>query len=130
MFTIIGQFIRGLILGWILSLIGYLIKRALSRAFGGQNPFDPASPHSHRHDQPTRQHDANVIETIWVGMKTDQLLKNFGSPQSKQVIPYGAVWTYANLNGAAGTETEVTIQHDAVVSWQDKRREPPAAITG
>lgn len=120
MFLIIGRFLKGIILGWILSLIFYLVKRALARAFGAVQQ----SQHSSRHSQSEHQNQQSsspshdVVETIWAGMSVTQLRTTFGTPQSKQNIQGGEIWAYANLNGQ-GTETSITIQNGMVVSWQN-----------
>jgi hypothetical protein len=118
MFLIIGRFIKGIILGWILSLIFYLAKRALARMFGQMQQTQASSrthPDPHQQSYSTG-HD--VVETIWAGMSVTQLRTTFGTPQSKRNIQGGEIWVYANLNGQ-GTETSITIQNGMVVSWQN-----------
>ena len=118
MFLFIGRFLKGIILGWILSLIFYLVKRALARAFGAVQQTQASS---RTHSDPYQQSSSpshDVVETIWAGMSVTQLRTTFGTPQSKQNIQGGEIWAYANLNGQ-GTETSITIQNGMVVSWQN-----------
>jgi hypothetical protein len=118
MFLIIGRFIKGIILGWIMSLIFYLVKRALARAFGN---VQQSQQSSRTHADPYQQSSStghDVVETIWAGMGVNQLRTAFGTPQSKQNIQDGEIWTYANLNGQ-GTETAITIQDGVVISWEN-----------
>jgi hypothetical protein len=120
MFLIIGRFIKGIILGWILSLIFYLVKRALARAFGN---VQQAQQSSRTHADPYQQSSSaghDVVETIWAGMSINQLRTAFGTPQSKQNIQGGEVWVYANLNGQ-GTETAITIENGMVSNWSNQQ---------
>ena len=119
MFVFIGRFLKGLILGWIISLVMYLAKRALARAFGQmQQPQQPRS-----NPQPAEGND--IVETMWAGMSIDQLRATFGTPQSKQATASGDIWVYANLNGQ-GTETSITITNGVVTSWQNAPSEKKA----
>ncbi len=96
-----------------MSLIFYLVKRALARTFGNM-----PEPHQQPNPQNTSSsHD--VVETIWAGMSVNQLRTTFGTPKSKQNSQGGEVWVYANLNGQ-GTETEITIENGMVAGWKDK----------
>ena len=120
MFLFIGRFLKGIILGWILSLIFFVVKRALARAFGTVQQSQNSSRHKqseHQNQQSSSSH-TDVVETIWVGMNVNQLRTTFGTPQSKQNIQSGEIWLYANLNGQ-GTETEISIQNGIVTSWQN-----------
>ena len=102
-----------------MSLIFYLAKRALARMFGQMQQQKQQS--SRTHADPYQQSSStghDVVETIWAGMGVNQLRTAFGTPQSKQNIQGGEVWTYANLNGQ-GTETSITIENGMVKSWQN-----------
>ena len=102
-----------------MSLIFYLVKRALARMFGQMQQQKQQS--SRTHADPYQQSSStghDVVETIWAGMGVNQLRTAFGTPQSKQNIQDGEIWTYANLNGQ-GTETAITIQDGVVISWEN-----------
>lgn len=110
----------------------YLVKRALSKAFNGQMPQTPRG-HQRQSQQPSKntyahtsanQNHHDVVETMWVGMSTEQLRRSFGWPLQKETSVEGEVWIYANLNGQ-GTQTSITIQNAAVTGWQDFRAEQP-----
>lgn len=103
----------------------YLIKRALTRAFGNmpqqsQNRAQQNAPHYPPRNTPPSQ---DVVETIWAGMSIAQLQQAFGAPSSKQVTASGEIWTYSNLNGY-GIQTAITIEGGAVKSWVDSRPAP------
>lgn len=116
-----------------MSLIFFLVKRMLAKAFGA----DMLDPQAHNRttpqqrpssSQPYSQRTANqntldVVETMWVGMSADQLRAAFGVPLSKENIAGGEVWIYANLNGQ-GVQTAITIQNNLVAHWQDIRTPP------
>ncbi len=115
MFLFITRFLKGMIIGWIMSLIMYLVKRALAKSFG--NMPQQNSQHPQYKPQPSQpQHD--VVETIWAGMTTDQLRTAFGAPQSKEKNEANEIWVYPNLNGH-GTQTRITIENNAIKQWQD-----------
>ena len=134
MFTFIGRFLKGLIVGWIMSLMMYLVKRALSKALGGHMPGaqnrtrpHPSSQTSQQntYSRPTsHQNQDDVVETIWVGMSTDQLRRSFGAPLQRETVANGEIWSYANLNGQ-GIQTRVAIHKHAVTGWQDHPLENP-----
>lgn len=109
-----GRFLKGIILGWILSLIFYLVKRALARVFGQMQQTQQST----RQQSSSASHD--VVETIWAGMSINQLRTAFGTPQSKQNIQGGEIWVYANLNGQ-GTETAITIRDGVVSNWKNQQ---------
>lgn len=119
-----------------MSLIFYLVKRMLAKAFGvdafnPQNgrktaPKQPSQPYSN-YQQTANQNALDVVETMWVGMSAQQLMSAFGSPSTKQIVAGGEIWTYANLNGN-GTQTAVTIQNGLVSSWQNKQTNSPASF--
>ena len=131
------RFFKGLILGWITSLMMFLVKRMLAKAFGmsagdlrhtaQKRAYQPSAGHTARNPYTQRstanQNHVDVIETLWVGMSVEQLKSAFGMPQSKQTVAGGEVWTYANLNGQ-GTQTIVSITGGKVASWQDISSRP------
>lgn len=124
MFGFILKFVKGLIVGWIVSLMMYLAKRVISKAFG-VDAISPKSAQPQRKSNPYKTNSANqnsqdVVDTIWVGMSVDQLLKSFGEALTKQYVAGGEVWTYLNLNGQ-GTQTAITIRNGMIVTWQDIR---------
>jgi hypothetical protein len=110
MFLFISRLIKGIILGWITSLILFLLRRALSKAFGTPPPYNqPNTPNTNGHD---------IVETLWAGMSAQHLQKTFGNPLKKTIIAGGEIWTYANLNGS-GSRTDVTLSQGMVEKWQD-----------
>jgi hypothetical protein len=107
----VGRFIKGILLGWIMSLIFYLAKRILAQIFNSR-------PMSRSDDAPNPVSQKDIVETIWAGMSRDQLHTSFGMPQSKENTQGGEVWVYANLNGQ-GTETSIVIEAGLVKSWKN-----------
>lgn len=78
---------------------------------GGAAP-DPSS--SSATPYPTR----DIVDTVWEGMRAEQLEKSFGLPKSKMTSGTQEIWIYTNLNGQ-GTETSITLENGIVVFWQD-----------
>lgn len=129
MLRFIAQFLKGLILGWIASLMMLLVKKMLSRAFGVE-AINPQDAPKQRKTNPYKNNSANqnsldIVETIWVGMSTAQLVKSFGPALTKQYRGTQEIWTYLNLNGQ-GTQTAIAIENGVVVNWQDSRRDMSA----
>lgn len=121
MLTFIARFFKGLIIGWIMSLIMFLVKRALAKSFGsmqdGQQSAQPQNRRAEGHD---------IVETIWAGMSTAQLRNTFGRPKTINPATNGEVWIYTGLNGV-GIDTAVTIENNLVKHWHDIRDTLPAA---
>jgi len=129
MFLFIARFLKGLILGWIMALIFYLVKRALTRTFGNmpqQTENGAQQNHTQNTYNPSPTHD--VVETIWAGMSVAKLKRTFGAPVRTQNVAGGEVWTYTNLNGH-GTETAITIQNGVVLGWQDTPHPAPPSLS-
>lgn len=107
-----------------------LVKKMLAKAFGfDAMPPQTASP-KHRKTNPYKNNSANqnsldIVETIWVGMSSAQLMKSFGPALTKQYRGNQEIWTYLNLNGQ-GTQTAIAIENGVVVNWQDSRRDMSA----
>jgi hypothetical protein len=121
MLTFIARFFKGLIIGWIMSLIMYLVKRALTKSFGSmQGAQQPPRPQNQR----AEGHD--IVETIWAGMSTAQLRTSFGAPKTINPATNGEVWIYTGLNGQ-GIDTAITIENNSVKHWQNIRDTLPAA---
>lgn len=124
MITFALRWFKGLILGWIMSLVFMLVQRMLKRAFGAATAQHPdtmgntPSPHPAPND--------NVVETIWAGMPAPQLRRTFGEPRTVNMTQNGEVWTYANLNGQ-GTRTAITIERGIITTWQDIRDPLPSS---
>lgn len=105
-----------------MAFVFYLVKRALTKAFGGDmfgqassgGGAAPDSSSSSATSYPTR----DIVDTVWEGMRAEQLEKSFGLPKSKMTSGTQEIWTYANLNGQ-GTETSITLENGIVVFWQD-----------
>jgi len=112
MLLFIIRWFKGLIVGWMIGLILFMVRRIIARAFGNiQEAQNNATP-PHRH-----QNDGSVIETIWAGMTTTQLTRTYGEPERKNKIgPDSEVWTYSNFEGSP-LPTDVTIQHGKVTGW-------------
>lgn len=103
-----------------MSMLFFLIQRALAKAFGqaAERTGDTSSPH--------RQHSTqDIVETIWVGMSASQLRNSFGSPKAIRPTPSGEVWTYSNLSHVGG-DTDVVMGNGVVQSWGNK---PSAALS-
>jgi len=119
-----------------MSLVFFLVRRALAKAFGGTNPMQQQGqqqrghqPHANPRQPRQTANNSDVVETIWAGMSATQLRTSFGMPQSKQNIQGGEIWVYANLNGQ-GTETEITIENGIVSGWKDTVSPPPTLSQG
>lgn len=102
----------------------YLAKRMLSKAFG-VDAINPKGANAPRKQNPYKnnsanQNNADVVDTIWVGMSVHQLLKSFGEALTKQYVANGEIWTYLNLNGQ-GTRTAITIKNGVIANWEDIR---------
>jgi hypothetical protein len=124
MFRFILKFVKGLIIGWIATLMMFLVKRMLSKAFGVNMP-NPQNADRQKKPNPYKNNSANqnsldIVDTIWVGMSVAQLLKSFGPALTKQYRGSREIWTYLNLKGQ-GTQTAVAIENGSVVNWQDMR---------
>lgn len=135
MFTFLARFLKGVILGWITTLIIYLIKRMLTKAFGNM-PAHDRSYHPEHSEQFGRAGssewrtppDHNIVDTLWEGMSAGQLRQSFGSPQEVVRSGESEVWVYANLNGQ-NTTTSVTLENGIVTYWRDTNI-PRKAISG
>ncbi|HNQ92443.1 MAG TPA: hypothetical protein PKI93_05865 [Alphaproteobacteria bacterium] len=114
MLLFIARWFKGLIVGWIIGLILFMLKRALSRAFGNLEGLEG----SQGTPQPRRYpNDGSVVETLWAGMSAAQLTATFGPPDLKNKTgPNSEVWTYSTFNGKP-EPTAVTIQNGKVTSW-------------
>lgn len=121
MLLFIARWFKGLILGWILSLIFLMVRKMLERAFGGPLPKDfmgaPSAKGTGRTNRPYPP-QGDVIDTIWIGMTKDQLLQSLGSPESRIISGlHSQVWTYARWNGQ-NTPAKVTLTEDKVSAWE------------
>jgi hypothetical protein len=128
MFRFIAKFLKGLILGWIASLMMMLVKKMLSKAFG-VDAINPQNAPQQRKQNPYKNNSANqnslnIVETIWVGMSTAQLIKSFGPALTKQYRGTQEIWTYLNMSGQ-GTQTAIAVENGIIVNWQVNR--PDAA---
>ncbi|HOO49884.1 MAG TPA: hypothetical protein PLK94_01200 [Alphaproteobacteria bacterium] len=125
MLTLFGRWLKGLIAGWLMAFIFFLIKRALQRAFG-----DVASMQAEAQNDPTRAarhgNTSDIIETIWIGMSADQLRMTFGAPTSKEKVSFTQEnWIYQKWQGR-DTPTKVTLENNKVTSWEEL---PPLQIS-
>lgn len=114
MLLFLARWFKGLIIGWIISLILFMLKRALSRAFGNMEGLDSAQ----NAPQPRKyQNDGSVVETLWAGMTPAQLTATFGPPSSKNKTgPNSEVWTYSMFGGKPDP-TQITIENGMVTGW-------------
>jgi hypothetical protein len=124
MLLFVGQWIRGLILGWVVALIFYLVKRLLARAFGQMNqPVDIQKSKDESSDifevRGHQPRDQNVVETIWVGMTASQLIAAFGHPQRTEKKGPQDIWVYTNITGH-GAETAISLDQNRVSDWQNR----------
>lgn len=122
MFRFIFKFLKGLIVGWIVSLMMYLVKRMLAKAFGA-GPINSQPHQNPKNWNPNRTSSANqnrqdIVETMWVGMSASQLVNSLGPALTKDYSGNREIWTYLNLKGQ-GTKTAVAIENGIVVNWQD-----------
>lgn len=128
MLLFIARWLKGLILGWILSLIFLMIRKMLERAFGGPLPKGFMGPSSAKGTNRTNRPytpQGDVIDTIWIGMTKDQLLQSLGSPEARVISGlHTQVWTYARWNGQ-NTPAKVTLIEDKVSAW-DLQKEADA----
>ena len=105
-------------------------KRIMSRALGIEAKAAPSG--SQKKSYPYKNNSANqnrsgtdIVETIWVGMKAEQLVQSLGPALTKQYQGNREIWTYLNLKGQ-GTQTAIALQNGVVVNWQDIRQNPAA----
>lgn len=124
MLLFVGQWIRGLILGWVVALIFYLVKRLLTKVFGQMNrPVDREKPKNQSSDifgvSRGQAPDQNVVETIWVGMTTSQLIAAFGHPQRTEKKGPQDIWVYTNITGN-GAETAISLFQNRISDWQNE----------
>lgn len=122
MLTFFFRWFKGLIIGWLMSLVFFLVRRALTKTFGQMNGPQPdvsRHPHAPRPtpSRPTQQSD--IIETIWVGMSTAQLRQSFGEPTTIQRNGAREIWSYPRLDGQHGHTTEITVENGLITKWQD-----------
>lgn len=124
MLLFIVRWFKGLILGWILSLIFLMVRKMLERAFGGPLPKGFAHPgqggpqaRGAERGRPSYTPRGDVIDTIWIGMTKDQLLQNLGAPESRTISGlHTQVWAYPRWNGQ-NTPAKVTLTEDKVTAW-------------
>lgn len=125
MLTLFLRWFKGLIIGWLMSLVFFLVRRALTKAFGQMNVPQQGTSHQTRHqphptaEQPPRAPQGDIIETIWVGMSTEQLRQSFGEPTTIKRNGQIEIWSYPRLDGQQGHTTEVTLENSVITKWQD-----------
>lgn len=113
MFAFFGRWLKGLIIGWILSFIAYLIKRAMTKAFQNVKDFENAQNAGMKRPA----NSADIVDTIWAGMTEDQLLATFGHPDTRfRNSAETEIWHYTKWNGQ-NTSTEVILSNRQVTSW-------------
>jgi len=119
MLIFLGRWLKGLILGWLMAFIFFLIKRAMKRAFGNVADFDQQAQQDQRTGQAHRPpHSADIIETLWDGMSTSQLVASYGQPDQKyRENQTREIWTYMRMTGRTAP-TEITIENGSVTKWQ------------
>lgn len=119
--------LKGVILGWLMSLVFFLVKRALAKALGGMPPQmqtrnnPPASasaPAPSAAPPPASTPTAEVIETIWAGMSATELESTFGAPATRTKTDTGDVWVYSDMDGGH-TNTAIIIEGGVVKSWSN-----------
>lgn len=99
----------------------YFAKRMMSKAFG-VDTTQAQQTSTQRKSNPYKNNSANqnsvdVVETIWVGMSTAQLVKSFGPALTKQYSGNREIWTYLNMSGQ-GTQTAVAVENGTIINWQ------------
>jgi len=99
-----------------MALIFFLIKRAMKRAFGNVADFDQQAQQTRQAHRPP--HSADIIETLWDGMTTSQLIASYGQPDQKYRDGQAReIWTYTRMTGRTDP-TEITIENGSVTKWQ------------
>ncbi|MDY0029040.1 MAG: hypothetical protein RBR86_03760 [Pseudobdellovibrionaceae bacterium] len=126
MLTLFGRWLKGLIVGWLMAFIFFLIKRALQRAFGDVAAMRQAGTQNDPSRAANHSSTSDIIETIWIGMSSDQLRMTFGAPTSKEKLSFTQEnWIYQKWQGR-DTPTKVTLENNRVTSWEEL---PPPQIT-
>ncbi len=117
MLTFFGRWLKGLIAGWLMAFIFFLIKRAMKRAFGDVADMERQAQQA----RPSQRHQTSsqdVIETIWDGMSSAHLIDSFGAPDQKlRSSPIGEIWIYRHMAGRT-SPTEIHIENGSVTKWQ------------
>lgn len=130
MLIFLSRWLKGLIAGWLMALMFFIIKRALKKAFGGSvdmGSFDINNP-PHARNTPDQQDDT-IVETIWAGMPAQQLIKTFGQPQTVTKTGINSeVWVYPIFNGKL-EPTEIQIENEAITKWQTTPKQDDKQIS-
>jgi hypothetical protein len=136
MFLLLKRFLGRLILGWIMSLLVFMVQRAMKR-------MTMSSPHAEtQHRSPTHAQQSSspplshgfsskpsgpnsmVRDALWQGMPEKDLLAAYGAPFSRSPRPIGGeIWVYTSTkksdSPAAYPEMTVTLENGKVLSWID-----------
>lgn len=139
MFILIARFLKGIILGWIMALVFYLFKRMMKRMFElnmPQHPQQQATPAQQKPVQPApyapykpytnADSSAQIIDTIWVGMRDVELSNTFGAPDARDshIAQGEEIWTYNTMRGMDGV-TRVTLSNGQIKSWATEKQPSP-----
>lgn len=111
-----------------MSLVMFMAKSMIKRAMRNMSDMPRPSDSAYKGTGRAFTNNDNVIDTLWVGMTTDQLIKSFGTPESKTITSSAEEWTFLNINGP-DTTTIVTIRNNAVSGWVNKVT-PTELLTG
>lgn len=113
MWGLISDFFKGFGVGRIVSDVDPLNQsNVASTQTDKQVQLNPYKTNS------ANQNALGAAGTIWVGMRTSQLLESIGPALTKQYRGSREIWTYLSLHGQ-GTKTAVAIENGAVINWQD-----------
>lgn len=142
MFIFIARFLKGIILGWIMALVFYLFKRMMKRMFelntqqqqahAPQNSVKPApyAPYAPYKPYTNADSSAQIIDTIWVGMRDVELSNTFGAPDARDshIAQGEEIWTYNTMRGMDGV-TRVTLSNGQIKSWATEKQPSPIIQT-
>lgn len=132
MFLLLKRFLGRLILGWIMSLLVFMIQRAVKRmamssphtAPPNHSPIHaqqpPSPPLSHGFSsKPSKQNSGqNIVvhDALWQGMPEQDLLAAYGPPVSRSSKTASCeIWTYPSADSCL----TVTLENGKVLNWTD-----------
>ncbi len=127
MFLLLKRFLGRLILGWIMSLLVFMVQRAVKKmAMSSPHATNPnRSPHDVQRrsppssqDLPPKSSEQNIVvrDALWQGMPEKDLLAAYGPPVSRSSKTASCeIWTYP----LADSGLTVTLENGKVLNWTD-----------
>lgn len=128
MLLLLKRFLGRLILGWIMSLLVFMIQRAVKRmamssphtAPQNHSPIHaqqpPSPPLSHGFSSKPSAQNIVVRDALWQGMPEKDLLAAYGPPISRSSKTASCeIWTYPSADSCLS----VTLESGKVLNWTD-----------